>query len=723
MRRSRRSGALLALGALLVAGFVAPGRAEERIQARVIQVREGGVAVIDRGAEAGVRERAVFDIYQPARVVKLPLTDEVAYVPARVTARLVVVETGPSTAVGRLVAPPEGGEPAVREGDLAVSNPLAPAVNVAPHLKAVTAVPARAEFGARVTVRVEAKDEEYDRVYFEWEASGGLLRQSRTTRPENTWLPPAAPGSYEIAVTAVDTAGNRTRGAVRIESAGFTGFSKNVYEARGQRGGQGELFERLQDLAFDRDGTAYLIDWGRERILGMQDGWTQVLKTEELRQDLRLDRAVAQQGWLYAIDLYQTRAVKLRIGPKMLQEKPAVVYGGRGAGNGRFERPLDIAVDSLGRVYVLDGSEERPAVHIFENEGRFAASLGSRGKETGQLERPVALALAHDDTLYVLDDGRKRVLIFKGLRFVGEFAPGATTDSYGDVKVDPLTGRVSVLESSTGRIRTFDAAGRPAGPVFGGLGDWMQQWRSPRRLRYDDKGSLYLLAGEGRVIHRLDPSAARELGRWGGVDLSRTSRIAVGADGRVAMLLARDYRVAVLDEQGWITALFGGEGSAPGKLSEPVDIAVDAEGNVAVLDAAKKQIEVFSPLGAPLRVIGKSGSQPTELYDPVVLGTDAERRHLLVAEDRDRHSVKVFDLQGNLRVVLPGKAELLEDPSGVCMSLGGRVHVARAGGELWYFDLGDQARERADVDRAPRTRKSSLRAAGGSAAWAARCGW
>jgi hypothetical protein len=680
----------VALGAGLLCAWAdrATAAPAERVQARIIEARGADVVVISAGTDAGVKNRAVFDVYQPARVVKLPMTEEVAYVPERVVARLVVVETERTTAVGRVVPPPGGDKASAREGDLVVSNPVAASINIPPYVKSLTASSTSVKYGDRVTLKVDARDEAHDRVYFDWHASAGLLGRTRTTLPEVEWIPPVAKGNVEITVTAVDTAGNSASAKVKISNAGYTGIDKNVYQATRRLGEHGSMFASCNDVAFDEQGTAFLVAWSKEQVLGVREGWKVVLETQELTQDFKLDRAVARGGFLYALDVGERRAVKLRIGQKMLQEKPATTYGRRGVGNGQFEAPIDIAVDSRGRVYVLDGSEDRPAVHIFDNSGRFDASLGAKGSGEGQWTRPTAIGVSHDDTLYVLDDGRKKVLVYRDLRYDGEFAAGGASDKLADCKVDPFSGRVSVLDSSSGKVRTYTADGSPTGKVFGKIGRFLNQWQEPRRLRYDNKGTLYLISGEGQVLHRLDPAAGVELGRWGGVNLGRTTRIAVGPDGNVAMLMANDALVAVLDGEGWITALFGGDGDAAGKFDKPVDVAMDAEGNVAVLDAGKSVVEVFDRSGNPQRVIGKAGSSSSELDDVVAIGTDAGGKYFLTIQNTDRYNVKVYDLRGQLKASLPGKEELLEDPIGVCMSPQGRIYAARDDGELWYLDVG-----------------------------------
>lgn len=682
---------------VLVLSFSAAAEAQ-RVSGKILRVLEDQEVSIDVGAQAGVTNRMVFDVYQPARMVKLPLTNEVAYVPERVVARLVVVDAEPSTAKGRLVAPPGGTLGKVAAGDLIVSNPMADAINIAPFVRSLTASPLRTKFGQRVTLSVDCVDEAHDRVYYVWAASAGVLSHSRSSGPQVTWLPPREKGKVTIGVSAVDTAGNKTRRSVVIDNGGFTDINKNVYEARGFRGGHSELYKQLADIAFDELGVAYLVDAGNERVLGMDEAWREVMRTAEPSETYAFERAVVARGGFYAIDRRRGSVLKFALGPKMFQGKPSTVYGAKGSGNGRFSKPIDLQVDAEGHVYVLDGADERGAVHVFAADGRFALSIGAFGDGQGYLKQPVGIGIAHDGTLYVADNGRKRVLIFRAFRYVSEFAIGSATDTLGDVKVDPYSGRVSVLVSNTGKVHSFAPDGSALGAAFGGIGNWMSMWQEPQRLRYDAKGMLYLLAAGGNTIHTIDADRREEVARWGGTDLRQASRISVSLDGQLAMLLPSDKKVALLDSRGWITALAGGEGEGVGKLEDPVDVLVDKDGNLCVLDADKDRVEVFSPAGNPLRVVGKPGSGAAEIDRPVALASDPGREHIVVLEARDQWNVKVFDLKGELRAAFPGKEDFLDDIQQAFMTERGLVNVGLDSGAIRYFDVSQKLSGRRFVE-------------------------
>src|ERR1700685_4185557 len=66
-------------------------------------------------------------------------------------------------------------------------------------------------------------------------------------------------------------------------------------------------------------------------------------------------------------------------------------FGGAGSGNGQFENPIGIAVDSSNNVYVTDVGNNR--VEEFDRYGNYLAQWGSGGGGNGQFEYPQGIAV------------------------------------------------------------------------------------------------------------------------------------------------------------------------------------------------------------------------------------------------------------------------------------------------------------------------------------------
>jgi hypothetical protein len=62
-----------------------------------------------------------------------------------------------------------------------------------------------------------------------------------------------------------------------------------------------------------------------------------------------------------------------------------------------FYQASDIAVDQVGRIYVLDAGNHR--VQVFDSEGHYHATMGQEGEGPGEFQSPSAMAIAGDRLL------------------------------------------------------------------------------------------------------------------------------------------------------------------------------------------------------------------------------------------------------------------------------------------------------------------------------------
>jgi hypothetical protein len=116
--------------------------------------------------------------------------------------------------------------------------------------------------------------------------------------------------------------------------------------------------------------------------------------------------ALDASGNIYVTNVYPSQGgfnvVKFNSRGKYL-----ATIGSAGNGNGQFNDPEGIAVDSGGDIYVADSGNNR--VEKFNKDGVYQSQFGSQGSGNGQFDYPVGIAFGAGGTIYVTDVGNNRV--------------------------------------------------------------------------------------------------------------------------------------------------------------------------------------------------------------------------------------------------------------------------------------------------------------------------
>jgi len=162
----------------------------------------------------------------------------------------------------------------------------------------------------------------------------------------------------------------------------------------------------------------------------------------------------SERGRVYVADMEQHRVVvfDLASGERLSE------FGRRGSREGDFNVPIDVAVDSTGRVYVLDAFNFR--VQRFTPDGEFLDAFGEAGDTPGHFARPKGLALDAEGNVYVVDAAFGNIQVFSPefelLLVVGESGSGpgqfqlpagiAIACGHRIYVADGLNARIQVLE-------------------------------------------------------------------------------------------------------------------------------------------------------------------------------------------------------------------------------------------------------------------------------------
>ena len=164
------------------------------------------------------------------------------------------------------------------------------------------------------------------------------------------------------------------------------------------------LFASAHGLRVDREGNVWVTDNANHTVLKLDPEGKTLLTlgvrnrpgADERHFNRPTDVAFAANGDVYVSDGYgNSRVVKFdREGTFLL------AWGSKGAGDGQFNLPHAVQVDSRGRVYV--GDRENNRIQVFDAGGKFLRKLEGVA--------PFGLFITPDDTLFVADGRANRVV-------------------------------------------------------------------------------------------------------------------------------------------------------------------------------------------------------------------------------------------------------------------------------------------------------------------------
>ena len=240
-------------------------------------------------------------------------------------------------------------------------------------------------------------------------------------------------------------------------------------------------------------------------------------------------------------------------------------WGTYGSGDGQFDLPNSMAVDSSGNVYVSDFNHR---IQKFDSSGNFLLKWGRNGGDgtsgnlDGELNGPIGVAVDGSGNVYVADAGNNRIQKFSGptSQSPPTFALKWGTEGSGDgqfitpqgVAVDG-SGNVYVADTANNRIQKFDSSGNFL-LKWGTNGTGDGQFNLPEGVAVDGSGNVYVADTDNHRIQKFD-SSGNFLLKW------------------------------------------GANSSNDGGFSDPVGVVVDGSGNVYVLDAVHTRIQKFDSSG------------------------------------------------------------------------------------------------------------------------------
>ena len=171
-------------------------------------------------------------------------------------------------------------------------------------------------------------------------------------------------------------------------------------------------------------------------------------------------------------------------------------------------KPVSLALDDAGRVYVLDG--KRRAVMVYDPLGLFLFSVG----DPKALTQPSGVAVSADgQRIFVVDRGSLEGDDHKVVAYAPDgkelFRLGPRGAGPGQFNI-PLAATVApdgtllVLDSGNFRVQGFDLEGRSR-LTFGNVGAGLGQFSRPRSIATDPNGNIFVSDGSFNNVQIFNP--------------------------------------------------------------------------------------------------------------------------------------------------------------------------------------------------------------------------
>jgi len=171
--------------------------------------------------------------------------------------------------------------------------------------------------------------------------------------------------------------------------------------------------------------------------------------------NLPTDVAIARNGDIFVSDGdNNSRVVHFSKDGKFIK----IIGGTKGSQPGQFDHPHALAIDSKGRLLVLDQQMEahNARVQVLDQNGTFIEQWKLGGRQ------PTGIAIAADDTVYIADTDANSITIFKNGRPADVI--GSLQARPHNLALDPGTGVLYMVDPVTQPRAGGNAANKPDAP-------------------------------------------------------------------------------------------------------------------------------------------------------------------------------------------------------------------------------------------------------------------
>lgn len=400
--------------------------------------------------------------------------------------------------------------------------------------------------------------------------------------------------------------------------------------------GASARFGAIGGLAVDAKGNVYVADVGNGalRKINAKGVVSTVAKASTWRGIEGL--AVHTDGTIYAASWSDHVIYKASSSGKLSVFAGRKGKAGKANGTGtkaRFRRPVAVAVDASGNVFVSD--QGNYAVRKITSAGVVTTLAGKRSEEgyvdakgsKARFSNLGGLSVDSAGNILVADwyNNALRKITPAGLvttlnRVVPGFADGKLDEALfvqpGAIAVGS-NGSIYIADSGNDAIRTVAANGKVktlAGPTRKGLVNdkgAKARFRFPTGVAATDKGVVYVADYGNRVIRKITAKGVTSTVAIKHEGLFRPADVALGSDGSLYIADAGGHTIRRLTSKGALTLVAGSPGLAgaddgngtAARFSSPRALAVHPSGAIFVADTGNRVLRKIAVSGAVTTIV------------------------------------------------------------------------------------------------------------------------